>query len=56
VRAQVQLSLMDDFEQYKTFKPRDHQAKALTTVLDQVIAWGEGMKTVREAKAKAKAG
>ena len=50
VRNQVMLSLHDDFEKYTTFKPRPHHEKSLTGVLDQVIAWGEAMKGLREKK------
>jgi NAD(P)H-dependent FMN reductase len=51
VRAQVALSLSTDFENYKTFKPAPRHEKALNTMLDQVIAWGTALKTVRERKA-----
>jgi NAD(P)H-dependent FMN reductase len=35
---QVALSLMADFENFTSFKPGDHQAAALDTLLDQVLA------------------
>lgn len=47
VRQQVMLSLTDDFEQYRTFKPRPHHVKMLETLFDQVISWGTALKTVR---------
>jgi NAD(P)H-dependent FMN reductase len=47
VRAQVQLVLRDDFENFTTFKPRPHQAKAVATVLDQVVSWGKALAAVR---------
>lgn len=47
VRAQVMLSLATDFESYTTFKPHERHAKTAETVLDQVIAWGGAMKTLR---------
>ena len=48
VRAQVMLSLRDDFENYSKFKPQAHHEKSLNTMLDQVIAWGTALKTVRQ--------
>lgn len=47
VRAQVALSLRTDFENYKTFKPAAHHEKTLDSLLDQVIAWGGALKTLR---------
>lgn len=47
VRNQVMLSLRDDFENYSTFKPRDFHATTLGQVLDEVIAWGGALRTVR---------
>ncbi len=48
VRAQVMLSLSTDFENFSTFKPGPNHAKSVTTMLDQVIAWGGAMKTLRQ--------
>ena len=50
VRAQVALSLSDDFENYSEFKPQEGREKLVNTMLDQLIAWGEAMRTVREKK------
>lgn len=47
VRAQVLLSLATDFENYTTFKPHARHEKSLATMLDQVIAWGGALKTLR---------
>ena len=47
VRAQVMFSLATDFENYTTFKPHERHAKTASTVLDQVIAWGGALKTLR---------
>lgn len=47
VRAQVMLSLFTDFENFSVFKPAPHQVKAVTAMLDQVIAWGKALKTLR---------
>ena len=48
VRAQVQLSLYTDFENFSTFKPAGHHEKTLNTVIDQVIRWGAAFKTMRD--------
>ncbi len=47
VRAQVALSLHTDFENFTTFKPRPKQEASLKHLLDQVIAWGSALKTLR---------
>ncbi len=47
VRAQVMLSLFTDFENFTTFKPATMHEKSVNTMLDQVIAWGGAMKTLR---------
>lgn len=47
VRAQVMLSLFTDFEKFTTFKPAAMHEKSVNTMLDQVIAWGGAMKTLR---------
>jgi NAD(P)H-dependent FMN reductase len=57
VRAQVTLSLYSDFENYRVFKPGAHHETSLGTMLDQVIAWGGALKSVRQnAHATAHAG
>jgi NAD(P)H-dependent FMN reductase len=52
VRAQVALSLFTDFENYVTFKPAPHQERTVTAMLDDVVAWGEALKTMRIQRAK----
>ena len=47
VRGQVLLYLAEDFENYSTFKPRQQSEKALGTMIDQVISWGNALKTTR---------
>ena len=47
VRAQVQLSLHTDFENFTKFKPAPFQVKAANTMLDEVIAWGGALKALR---------
>ena len=51
VRAQVMLSLVTDFENYSVFKPAARHEKSLNTMLDQLVAWGTALKSVRQAKA-----
>lgn len=50
VRAQVMLSLSTDFENYTTFKPAPHHEKTVKQVLDQVLAWGTALRSLRRAK------
>jgi NAD(P)H-dependent FMN reductase len=50
VRSQVLLSLFTDFENFSTFKPSVVHETALSTMFDQVIAWGGALKTVRAQK------
>lgn len=47
VRAQVALSLYADFENFSVFKPAPRQEAAVNAMLDQVIAWGGALKTLR---------
>ncbi|WP_327236541.1 NAD(P)H-dependent oxidoreductase [Streptomyces sp. NBC_01317] len=47
VRAQVALDLHANFENYSALKPTPRLEETLTTVLDQVVAWGGALKTLR---------
>jgi NAD(P)H-dependent FMN reductase len=47
VRAQVVLSLSGDFENYSVFKPQAHHEKSVHTLLDQVVAWSNALKPLR---------
>lgn len=47
VRQAVQLSLFTDFENFAAFKPAEHHEKTVNTMIDQVIAWGGALKTLR---------
>jgi NAD(P)H-dependent FMN reductase len=49
VRQQVTLSLLTDFENYTIFKPGDHNAVHLDTLLDQVAAWSTALAPLRTA-------
>jgi NAD(P)H-dependent FMN reductase len=53
VRAQVALSLFTDFENMSAFKPAAHQAQALATMLDQLVAWAGALRPLREQEKKA---
>ncbi len=47
VRTHVLLSTFIDFEKGTTFKPKEYHAANLTTLLDQLNAWGKALKTLR---------
>ena len=47
VRAQVMLSLFDDFENFSVFKPRPRHEASVGKLLDQLIEWAGAMKTLR---------
>jgi|GEM_PF-85184 len=50
VRAQLGLSLLTDFEQFRTFTPTAKHEAMLTPVLDQVVRWGGAMRSLRDAR------
>jgi NAD(P)H-dependent FMN reductase len=54
VRNQVLLSLFTDFENFSVFKPDPQKEASVNAVLDQVIAWGDALKTLRESPASIK--
>lgn len=47
VRAQVMLSLFNDFENYTNFKPGPHHERAVHAMLDDVEAWSGALKPLR---------
>ncbi len=49
VRAQVMLSLREDFKNYTEFAPNPHHENTLNTVLDQVISWSGALQPLRES-------
>ncbi|MFN2513544.1 MAG: NADPH-dependent FMN reductase [Pyrinomonadaceae bacterium] len=51
VRAQVGLSLFTDFENFSVFNPAARHEQSVNAMLDQVIAWGGALKTLREKQA-----
>jgi len=48
VRNQVLLSMFTDFENFSVFKPGPTKEQSVTDMLDQVIAWGGALKTLRK--------
>ena len=50
VRAQVILSLATDFENFTVFRPAERHAKAVNTMLDQVVAWSGALGGLRARK------
>jgi NAD(P)H-dependent FMN reductase len=51
VRQQVVLSLITEFENFSVFKPGDYNLEALTTMIDQVVAWSTALAPLRAAVA-----
>ncbi|MBE0595899.1 MAG: NAD(P)H-dependent oxidoreductase [Desulfuromonadales bacterium] len=47
VRSQVMLSLFTDFENFTVFKPHPRHEASVNAMLDQVIAWGGALKSLR---------
>ena len=56
VRQQVLFSLYTDFENFSVLRPNAAHEAALSTMLDQLVAWGTAMKRLREERAAALAG
>ena len=48
VRTNVALSLFTDFKDFAELTPVAHQAQALDTLLDQVVAWSRVLAPLRE--------
>jgi len=55
VRSQVLLSLMTDFENFSTFKPGPSHDASIATMLDQLVAWGSALQSVRAPREAATA-
>ncbi len=43
------MQVCPDFEQFVTFRPRPHQQAAVNAMLDDLIAWGQALRTMRNA-------
>jgi NAD(P)H-dependent FMN reductase len=48
VRVAVGLTLMQDFENFSTFKPQAHHEKTLMQLIDQVLAWAGALQPLRK--------
>jgi NAD(P)H-dependent FMN reductase len=48
VRNQVLLSMYTDFESFSVFKPGPTKEQSVNDMLDQLVAWGAALKTVRK--------
>jgi NAD(P)H-dependent FMN reductase len=48
VRTQPALSLFTDFENMTTFKPAPFHEENVQTMLNEVVAWSTGLKTIRK--------
>ena len=48
VRQQVLIFNAYDFENYTTFKPKENHEKSLNAMLDNLLTWGEALKSLRE--------
>jgi NAD(P)H-dependent FMN reductase len=53
VRAQVALSMYTDFENFSTLKPGPQQGAAVNAMLDDLVAWGQALRTLRTRSTKA---
>ena len=52
VRNQVLLSMYTDFESFSVFKPSPTKEQSVNEMLDQLIAWGDAMKTLRKTSGR----
>lgn len=50
VRAQVAVSIITEFEDFRIFKPASYQEQLVNNMLDQVISWGRALKLLRTQK------
>src|SRR5437773_11656850 len=51
VRNQVLFSMYTDFENFSVFKPDSHKEESVNAMLDELIAWGGALKTLRKTSA-----
>ncbi len=51
VRNQVLLSMYTDFENFSVFRPGPTKEQSVNDMLDQLIAWGGALKTLRKKTA-----
>ena len=50
VRAQVAVSIITEFEDFRIFKQASYQEQLVNNMLDQVISWGRALKLLRTQK------
>jgi len=50
VRTNVALSMFADFVNFTDLDPGDHQVQALSTLMDEVVAWSEALAPLRRAR------
>jgi NAD(P)H-dependent FMN reductase len=50
VRAQVAVSIITEFEDFRIFKPASYQEQLVNNMLDQVISWARALKLLRTQK------
>ena len=48
VRSTVMCSLFTDFENFGAFKPAPRKEESINTMLDELILWGEALKSTRK--------
>jgi NAD(P)H-dependent FMN reductase len=48
VRSQVTLSLFNDFQNMEVFAPQEHHTATLERMFDELVAWGEALKWLRD--------
>jgi NAD(P)H-dependent FMN reductase len=47
VRTQLALSLRNDFENFKIFRPQSHHKKSLSILIEEIIHWGSALRGLR---------
>ena len=50
VRSAVALSIFTDFDRENNFTPDERHSKKLGAMFNELVAWGEALKGVREAR------
>ena len=48
-RNQVLFSMYTDFENFSVFKPDSHKEESVNAMLDELIAWGGALKSLRNS-------
>jgi NAD(P)H-dependent FMN reductase len=55
VRQQASFSLLEDFEKFSVFRPRDGREKPVHEMLDQLLSWSLAMRSLRSETRQASA-